>query len=213
MLAARFKFCLWSGLNCERTERERGRQEARQKGNEKKRETSHAKNLVWVHFSVSRGNVSSWICLLCFYNLVNIGTFIGVPVGTNWKTNLLIRRTKIILRFIDIIGFSVTNTQWKHMHCFAKLSHLDPHLLSSVITWCSVTSVFQKQRADKRLNICRDKLASVQPFILQVSVWVENLIGGRCYSMFQYYWRFPAAVRSTQHVNWVTAKKEPVFFL
>lgn len=69
--------------------------------------------------------VSSWMCRLCFWDLVNIGTFIGVPVGTNWKTNLFLWGTKNNSKIhscppLAFFFFSVANTQWKHMHHFAE---------------------------------------------------------------------------------------------
>lgn len=58
----------------------------------------------------NKTNISSWNH---FRNLVNIGTF---SVGTNWKTNLFLWGTRTKLRPVPVTGFSVANTQWKHMH-------------------------------------------------------------------------------------------------
>lgn len=140
------------------------RQEARQKEKKEKRHMPEflfeSLQCVWE----PRCSISSWMCLRRFCKLANIGTLIGVPVGTNWKTNLFLWGTKTVLRLIPVVA----NTQWKHMHHFRKCKpkfkshHIQTHhqhsatnfitaicgdkmLYVSEITQCSVTSTFQKQ--------------------------------------------------------------------
>lgn len=116
----------------------RGRQKARQRDKEKQNIT--CQNLLFESTSacVRRGDVSSWTCALRCRNLVNVGTFVGVPVGTNWKTSLFLWGTKNNLKLHSCRWlFCRRHTMREHMHHFAKCkqrnedsSHVDPSSLS-----------------------------------------------------------------------------------
>lgn len=74
-----------------------GRQEARRRQRRRKEEEEGTITCCFESTSVrlrNKTNISSWMCLLRFCDLVDFGTFTGVPDGTNWKTNLFLWGTE-----------------------------------------------------------------------------------------------------------------------